>query len=428
MITMHRRACQSAASRALFAPAPASAAVRQPRQRRLLVTIALGMAIALMSAGCGSSHPRTGTEAAAAPRATAPPASPTTATAPAAQPRAGAWQLLPAAPLTTTPGNLVSVWTGTEMILHGTLTTAGSNSAGVTFAYRPATGTWMTLAPGPVPVNEQTIDLAAWTGSQMLVPGQTNGAYSPATGDWNPIPPDPGPQAEAVAAWTGNQMLIWGGTCCGTESNSGTIYTPATNTWQQLPAAPIEPRREAMGAWTGTELVVAGGESGTENQTPALLSDAAAYNPATRTWRKLPPMPVPTAGATAVWDGTEVLFIAGTTPAQAPSASGQAYNPATNTWRQLPAMPFSRANFAAVWTGSQVLIWGGVTGSSPASPVPPHGEAYDPATNQWTALQAPLAGRAFPTAVWTGSQMIVWGGDTTSQNYTNGAAYTPGTT
>jgi N-acetylneuraminic acid mutarotase len=138
-------------------------------------------------------------------------------------------------------------------------------------------------------------------------------------------------------------------------------------------------------------------------------------------------MPVPTAGATAVWDGTEVLFIAGTTPAQSPSASGEAYNPVTSTWRQLPAMPFGRAGFAAVWTGSQVLVWGGVTGRSPGSPVPPHGEAYDPATNQWTALpEAPLSGRAGPTAIWTGSQMIVWGGYTTSENYTDGAAYTPG--
>jgi hypothetical protein len=433
MITMLRRAWPSTRLHALFAPAPTSAAVRQPGQRRLLVTIAVGLAIALAPAGCGSSHPPSGTGAAASPRTTAPPARPATASAPAAAapaaapPGAGAWQLLPAAPVTTSLLNLVSVWTGTEMILHGTLTTAGSNSAGVTFAYRPGTGTWTTLAPGPVPDNEQTTDLAAWTGTQMLVPGQTNGAYSPATGAWRPIPPDQGPQAESVAAWTGSQMLIWGGVCCVSQSNSGTIYTPATNTWQQLPAAPIEPRREAMGAWTGTELVVAGGESGPEGQQPALLGSAAAYNPATRAWRQLPPMPVPTAGATAVWDGTEVLFIAGTTPAQSPSAGGQAYNPATNTWRQLPAMPFSRADFAAVWTGSQVLVWGGVTGSSPASPVPPHGEAYDPATNQWTALpEAPLTGRAFPTAVWTGSQLIVWGGDTTSENYTDGAAYTPG--
>jgi hypothetical protein len=96
-------------------------------------------------------------------------------------------------------------------------------------------------------------------------------------------------------------------------------------------------------------------------------------------------------------------------------------------------MPFPRADFAAVWAGIQVLVWGGVTGSSPASPVPPPGEACDPATSQWTALPAaPLTGRAFPAAVWTGSQMIVWGGYTTSDNdtsvsYTDGAAYTPGT-
>jgi hypothetical protein len=420
--------------RALSAPAPAraAAAIRQPGQRRLLVTIAVGIAIALASAGCGSSHPRSGAVA-VAPRATATPARTATAAgaaaaaAPAAQPGAGTWQLLPAAPVTTLPGNLVSVWTGTEMILHGTFTTAGSYSGAVTFAYRPATRTWTTLAPGPVPHNMQTTDAAAWTGAQVLIPGLTNAAYSPAAGAWSPIPPDPGAQDESVAAWTGSQLLIWGGVCCASQSNSGTIYTPATNTWQQLPAAPIEPRRAAMGAWTGTELVVAGGEAGPEGQVPALLGDAAAYNPATGTWRQLPPMPVPAAGATAVWDGTEVLFIAGTTAAQSPSAGGEAYNPLTNTWRQLPAMPFSRKDFAAVWTGSQVLVWGGLTGDEPTSPVPPHGEAYDPATNQWTALpEAPLTGRAGPTAVWTGSQRIVWGGYATNENYTDGAAYTPG--
>jgi hypothetical protein len=45
MITMLRRAWQSTRLRALFAPAPTSAAVWQPGQRRLLVTIAVGMAI-----------------------------------------------------------------------------------------------------------------------------------------------------------------------------------------------------------------------------------------------------------------------------------------------------------------------------------------------------------------------------------------------
>jgi uncharacterized membrane protein len=88
-------------------------------------------------------------------------------------------------------------------------------------------------------------------------------------------------------------------------------------------------------------------------------------------------------------------------------------------------MPFARDGFAAVWTGRQALVWGGLTG---AGVPPPHGEAFNPATNRWTALPAsPLRGRADPTAVWTGRQMIVWGGDNKNgKSYTDGAAYTPG--
>lgn len=72
-----------------------------------------------------------------------------------------------------------------------------------------------------------------------------------------------------------------------------------------------------------------------------------------------------------------------------------------------------------------MLVWGGVTGDSPSSPVPPSGVAYDPAANRWSALPtAPLRGRAGPTVVWTGHEMIVWGGWIGS--LTDGAAYTPG--
>jgi hypothetical protein len=63
------------------------------------------------------------------------------------------------------------------MIIHGTLATARSASVAVTLAQRSATRTWTTVAPGRVPLIEQTINRAAWTGTQMLLPGQTNSAY-----------------------------------------------------------------------------------------------------------------------------------------------------------------------------------------------------------------------------------------------------------
>ena len=47
--------------------------------------------------------------------------------------------------------------------------------------------------------------------------------------------------------------------------------------------------------------------------------------------------------------------------------------------------------------------------------------AYNPATGKWRKL--PLPRRAF-AALWTGHQMIVWGGYTTT-SYFDGAAFTP---
>ena len=139
-------------------------------------------------------------------------------------------------------------------------------------------------------------------------------------------------------------------------------------------------------------------------------------------------MPRPRTGAKAVWDGREVLFLGGfRARGTALATRGMAYNPATNTWRRLPAMPFGRNSFAAVWTGRHVLVWGGVSGRN-GTVLPPHGEAYNPATNTWTALpMAPLHGRAGPIAVWTGRQMIIWGGEFGNTAYTDGAVFTPRT-
>jgi hypothetical protein len=334
---------------------------------------------------------------------------------------AGAWKLLPAAPVTRLPGEMVSVWTGHEMIIHG------FSSPSVTFAYRPASGTWAKLRPGPKPLTLEADDVAVWTGSRMLVMGLTNGSYNPVANTWRPIAPLLLPDETAVLAWTGSRVLDWGGVCCSSSSNQGASYNPGTNTWQKLPAVPLAPRRSAAGAWTGRELIVAGGFTFGRQR---LFQNAAAYNPATRKWRMIAAMPVGRWGATAVWDGRELLVIGGYTGG-GPTAKnrlavlGLAYNPATNRWRSLPKMAYPRSGFAAVWTGRQVLVWGGLTA---AHVPPPHGEAYTPATGQWTALPAsPLRGREYPAAVWTGRQMIVWGGSSYTGNtaYTDGATYTP---
>src|SRR5439155_15082969 len=70
--------------------------------------------------------------------------------------------------------------------------------------------------------------------------------------------------------------------------------------------------------------------------------------------------------------------------------------------------PSARYSGTAVWTGSEMIVWGGYNGSSYLNT----GARYAPATDSWvttTTTNAPSA-RIDHTAVWTGSQMIIWGG------------------
>jgi Kelch motif len=71
-------------------------------------------------------------------------------------------------------------------------------------------------------------------------------------------------------------------------------------------------------------------------------------------------------------------------------------------------VPDGRYWHRTVFTGSQMIVWGGWNGSGYLNT----GGRYNPGTDTWTVTSgtnAP-ATRAFHTAVWTGSQMIVWGG------------------
>src|SRR5437762_9531031 len=81
-----------------------------------------------------------------------------------------------------------------------------------------------------------------------------------------------------------------------------------------------------------------------------------------------------------------------------------------------------RERHTAVWTGSEMIVWGGDNGSSYLNT----GGRYNPGTDSWTATSttsAPAA-RDFHTAVWTGSEMIVWGGDNGSSSNTSSRSQT----
>lgn len=88
--------------------------------------------------------------------------------------------------------------------------------------------------------------------------------------------------------------------------------------------------------------------------------------------------------------------------------------------------PGARYGHTAVWTGSDWIIWGGF--SSPTA-FATSGARYTPEVDQWQSL-SPLnapSSRGSHTAVFTGTEMLVWGGSDSSAYFANGARFNTST-
>ena len=102
-----------------------------------------------------------------------------------------------------------------------------------------------------------------------------------------------------------------------------------------------------------------------------------------------------------------------------PSSSGS-WNAVTTN-----GAPAARYRHSSVWTGTEMIVWGGDTGNDAFFG---DGGRYNPAADAWTPVSntgAPSA-RIGHVAVWTGSKKIVWGGVQWLGPYLNsGALYDP---
>ncbi|MBW2993485.1 hypothetical protein KY317_02835, partial [Candidatus Woesearchaeota archaeon] len=124
-------------------------------------------------------------------------------------------------------------------------------------------------------------------------------------------------------------------------------------------------------------------------------------------------------------DGPHTFFV------QAEDNEGAKSNTASRSftinqdWIPTSTSPLSgRAEHTAVWTGTEMFVWGGCNSTSYFD----DGAKYDPSTDTWTTMFiSPLFSRAGAAAVWTGTEMIVWGGCDNSSFFSDGAKYDPST-
>ena len=263
------------------------------------------------------------------------------------------------------------------------------------------------------------------TAPPTVVPEPTQ-EPTPASG-WQPLPEGPlSARVHPSAVWTGREVIWWGGQDPEAEYapvDGGAAYDPVNRTWRRIADAPVEAHGRSLAVWTGTEMVV------WTPWTPKSAGGGAAYNPDADTWRRLPDPPTDVAShASAVWTGNEMILWGGYGLSdRAPGTNaGVAYAPSTDAWRVVAESPLApRFYHGAVWTGVEMLIWGGAVGDGAEGRQFADGAAYNPSSDSWRSLpDAPLAERSDPTVAWTGTEMLVFAGTGQSTSFLNdGAAY-----
>ncbi len=327
-----------------------------------------------------------------------------------------------------------TIWTGTEMIVWGG-GPSGLNTGG---RYDPALNTW---TPTSISANVPTArysHTAVWTGSEMIIWGgfsvtlnelNTGGRYNPVSDTWTAtsVAGVPSARFDHVAVWTGTEMIVSKGQSQ-SAVNAGGRYNPSTNSWQSIASDQNYPAEMTgtTAVWTGNYMVIWGGFDGNN-----ALNTGGRYNPSSNSWLPISLTNAPDArfGHTAIWTGSEMIVWGGGPVVQTDQSfnSGGRYNPVSDSWQPTstaPGVPFPRAHHSAVWTGSEMIIWGGeyliVTRS---------GARYSPSTDTWkpTAVgpNSP-EDRIDHGAVWDGSKMILWGGSKDTKLNTGGL-YSPDT-
>jgi len=233
-----------------------------------------------------------------------------------------------------------------------------------------------------------------------------------------------------TAVWTGTEMILWGGLISSGYANTGGRYNPSTDSWTATSTTNAPAGRERHTAvWTGTEMIVWGGYNG------SFLSTGGRYNPGTDSWTATSTTNAPAGRRThtGVWTGTEMIVWGGSPTISTYLNTGGRYNPSTDSWAATSTTnaPTARRYHTAVWTGSEMIVWGGYFQDT-SNHYWNTGGRYDPISDSWTATSTTNApdGRAIHTAIWTGSEMIVWGGtfyDGIIEALNTGGIYTPGT-
>jgi hypothetical protein len=211
----------------------------------------------------------------------------------------------------------------------------------------------------------------------------------------------------AAAAAFGWRVWESGSPAPATPPPVGDPWSSAPEGWSELPLPPELPTG-ALLVWAGDRLISWGGslEPSVGNFVPT--ADGFSYDPAANEWTPIPPAPIAGSGQ-GLWTGSELLIW------DVDGRRVEAFNPASGTWRRLADDPHKALGNAWVWTGRELIVWGGRPGDEEAATA--EGAALDPASGTWRAIASAPFAMSSAEAVWVNRELIVVGSELDGGNH-----------
>ena len=225
--------------------------------------------------------------------------------------------------------------------------------------------------------------------------------------------------ADGGSAWTGTEAIFWAGNSP-EGPTAAAAYDPRTDRWRRLPSGPLSVREGYWSAWTGKELLIVGGTAGDGFAHPV----AGALNPATGHWRLLWGLNRYTRllGVSAFLTGRQIVLLGQRCLGSAGSLCSPSrtvfitYDPATDVVRNLDlsrAPAHGRRGLLPIaWYGHEAVFLYGPTNRV---------VAFDPSANRWRyGRRAPcvIDDSGYRQRAWLGDRYATACGTSALQVYT----------
>ena len=334
----------------------------------------------------------------------------------------GSWRRLPLDERIAPRRDPLMAWTGQEVLVWGGHDADEWRADGA--LYDPRSDRWEPLPEAPARAGPATS--GTWVDHRMVILGAEDESGEPvhgqlsSDGTWTPAAPPPDGHWDWSSATVWDDRVVVAGQPepdeVAAQATAFAAYEPSAGRWELLGPAPIARLHTVAAA--GSSLVAVGQpSSGSDRAAATSGSDrvaATAFDQERASWSAPDPAPMPgdwTPRATPDPERERVLLL-GAAQDRGLTHVAAAWS-AQHGWTRLPDPPrtLSRAGPEAFATFAGTVVW--TPGDPHASHLlvsPDHGPGGDEFTSWRPIATPPDAVDQGAPAVWTGGELVVWGG------------------